>query len=61
MNMLTLLEWNLHKMTHSAPVPPFVCRRILSPDPDLICLVEYRAAETLGDSGGGCGLLRLHV
>ncbi len=42
MNTLTLLEWNLHKMTHSAPVPPFVCRRILSPDPDLICLVEYR-------------------
>lgn len=42
MTSLTLLEWNLHKMTHSAPVPPFVCRRILSPDPDLICLVEYR-------------------
>lgn len=42
MDRLTLLEWNLHKMTHSVPVPPFVCRRILSPAPDLICLVEYR-------------------
>ena len=23
--------------------------------------IQRRAAETLGDSGGGCGLLRLHV
>ena len=53
MNALTILEWNLHKMTHATPVKPFVCRRISEQNPDLICLVEYRddagIRNTLGE------------
>lgn len=41
MNYLSLLTWNIHKMTHDIPVKPFVYNRISAVDVDIICIVEY--------------------
>jgi len=38
---MKILEWNIHKMTNSISVAPFVYKRICGQDADIICLVEY--------------------